>query len=55
MLIEERKPMRENPSLSLRVNLSAEIDRQTKAFERSGGRIEVVPIGKSGECESGFA
>lgn len=52
MLIEERKPMRENPSLSLRVNLSAEINRQIKEFERSGGRIEVVPIGKSGEFEA---
>lgn len=43
MLIEERKP--------INVNLSAEIERQIKAFERSGGRIEVVPIGRGKDSE----
>lgn len=43
MLIEERKPMR--------VNLSAEIERQTEEFKRRGGRIDHVPIGRGKDSE----
>lgn len=52
MLIEERKPLRENPSLMTNDQLRAELAWQTEQYLRRGGIIESVPVGRSGECES---